>query len=179
MAFDDIRILFVQWLVVPQRSILLLSHSLRSSSSSSLSLSLFSVLRSRGSRDRRHDNTVVFRAKEKESERTKSRREKKRATPIARTTAFSSSLTMMIQSLVSYKFSFFFASSQKGNKMVQKLDGFVKPSSCQWFAKTVYPLGLNAQVARTFFFFEKIKKGTTPPGWSHPGDIRFLRTIDN
>ena len=158
MAFDDIRILFVQWLVVPQRSILLLSHSLRSSSSSSLSLSLFSVLRSRGSRDRRHDNTVVFRAKEKESERTKSRREKKRATPIARTTAFSSSLTMMIQSLVSYKFSFFFASSQKGNKMVQKLDGFVKPSSCQWFAKTVYPLGVTTQVGSSLFLFFRKKK---------------------
>jgi len=25
----------------------------------------------------------------------------------------------------------------ENNKMVQKLDGFVKPSSCQWFAKTV------------------------------------------
>ena len=36
----------------------------------------------------------------------------------------------------------------------------------------IYPLGVTTQVARTFtfFFFEKYK-GTTPPGWSHPGDM--------
>ena len=38
--------------------------------------------------------------------------------------------------------------------------------------------GKIAQVARTFtFFFEKYK-GTTPPGWSHPGDIFLFFFFD-
>ncbi len=51
--------------------------------------------------------------------------------------------------------------------MVQKLDGFVKglgfvdgfvkPSSCQWFAKTVYPLGVTTQVGSSLYIFRKKK----------------------
>ena len=49
----------------------------------------------------------------------------------------------------------------------------VKKSQNRRKKRGIYPLGVTTQVARTFtFFFEKYK-GTTPPGWSHPGDIHM------
>ena len=56
----------------------------------------------------------------------------------------------------------------KGHRVRQISKSKVKAQVCTTRHKFVRPVGEDFHTRKKIF--KKIKKGTTPPGWSHPGD---------
>ena len=77
------------------------------------------------------------------------------------------SVSLFLKSLEFYASSIELSEDGKNGKNGKILWGNPKP---KWAKNGLFGRDISADFH--FFFFEKYK-GTTPPGWSHPGDIHM------